>query len=383
MRTRPVILFLIDELCGPAGGTEQHLLWLLRSVPEKEYEKLFVVVSKSGSFKSDPLPIAPDILSRTVAAGRHNWGVRMRGLARLICERRVNLVHSFCLQSERIAAASLLLAGRGVMLGSRRNTGYALRLRDRAISRLVRYRVAGYVANSEAARNAAAQLEGIPLRKITTIGNPLIPDRVSDGLSRRMKRSELGLAEDDLVVGMVATIRPVKDHVTFLRAARVVADRIPRFRIVLIGTADPTCLDMVRRTARDLRLEDRILIPGSVDNAFRVLPCFDVAVLSSQSESFSNAVLEYAAAGLPSVVTDVGGLRELIHDGKGGFVVPSGDHASMADRILTLLHNRDLRLRFGDYSREHVRLHFSEERILGEYCNLYNRLCQSSSGCAG
>jgi glycosyltransferase involved in cell wall biosynthesis len=129
-----------------------------------------------------------------------------------------------------------------------------------------------------------------------------------------------------------------------------------------------------------LGIEGQVSWTGSVANPYSLLPHFDVGVLSSRSEGFSNALLEYAAAGVAAVATDVGGTREIVRDGQTGFLVPPGSPALMAERICRLLRDEQLRARLGENARRRAHARFSEETILGHYSDLYVSLARRSRG---
>jgi glycosyltransferase involved in cell wall biosynthesis len=99
-----------------------------------------------------------------------------------------------------------------------------------------------------------------------------------------------------------------------------------------------------------------------------------VGVLSSRSEGLSNALIEYAGVGIPTVATDVGGNSEVVEEGQTGFLVPPGSPERMAERICRLLAGGELRRTFGDNARRRAEVCYSEKRVLEEYVSLYQRI---------
>ncbi|HKY30083.1 MAG TPA: glycosyltransferase, partial [Pyrinomonadaceae bacterium] len=99
-----------------------------------------------------------------------------------------------------------------------------------------------------------------------------------------------------------------------------------------------------------------------------------VCVLSSQSEGFSNSILEYMAAGRPVVVTDVGGAREAVVSGESGYLVPAGDHKKMAECIISLLAEPERARAMGERGRLVARKKFSSEGRLYKTETLYEQL---------
>ncbi len=126
-----------------------------------------------------------------------------------------------------------------------------------------------------------------------------------------------------------------KDHPTFLRAAQRVKESVPDAAFIIAGEGE--LKEMTQALARSLGIEDRTFFIGRCQDVGAVLSISDVCVLSSRSEGFSNAILEYMAAGRPVVATDVGGAREAIVHGESGYLVPAGDHDRMAEHIISLL----------------------------------------------
>jgi glycosyltransferase involved in cell wall biosynthesis len=233
---------------------------------------------------------------------------------------------------------------------------------------------AEYAANCEAAREFAVNEEWIPTRRFTVIPNPLPRQRLQEGLRNLVSAESLGIRHGEQVVGIVAMLRPVKDHPTFLRAARSVLDRFPRTRFLVVGRQLPEYFDGLRSLAGELGIEEQISWVGSVENPVTVLPHCDVGVLSSSSEGLSNALIEYAGVGLPTVATQVGGNPEVVEHGRTGFLVPPGSPEPMAERICQLLSDGTLRKTIGENARRRAESRFSEQKVLEEYLKLYSRL---------
>lgn len=162
-------------------------------------------------------------------------------------------------------------------------------------------------------------------------------------------RAELGIPPDVPVVGTVANFKGHKGIPHLLRAARVVADRIPGIRFVLVGTGP---LERQRREeASRLGLDGTAIFTGFRGDAIRMASAFDVFVLPSLKEGLSIALLEAMALGKPVVVTNAGGLPEVVSDGVEGLVVPPANPAALAQAILRLVGDDDLRGRCGDAAR--------------------------------
>ena len=127
-------------------------------------------------------------------------------------------------------------------------------------------------------------------------------------------------------------------------------------------------------------LQENFLFLGRRADIPEILACCDIAVLPSRVEGLPNAVLEYMAAGLPTVVTRVGGNAELVEDGVTGLLVPPEDSPALSAALLKLLHNPGLARQIAQNVREFTIRNFSFERLVREVDELYTELLQPLGG---
>lgn len=173
----------------------------------------------------------------------------------------------------------------------------------------------------------------------------------------------LGIADDELVIGTAAVMRPEKDQATLLRAFRHVADARPDVRLVLAG--DGRERPRLEALTDELGLRERVLFLGHRDDVPRLLRVFDVFTLSSKTvECFPMSVLEAMSAGLPAVCTDVGGVAEMVDDGVTGRVVPREDPEALAAAFLEVLADPARARAMGLAGRRRVREEFTLQRSI-------------------
>ena len=134
----------------------------------------------------------------------------------------------------------------------------------------------------------------------------------------------------------------------------------------------------MREMARQLGLEQVTHFTGGCERVAELLSVSSVCVLSSKAEGFSNSILEYMAARRPVVVTDVGGAREAVVEGKTGYIVSAGDDEAMAERITRLLNQPEQARAMGEMGRKRVEELFSCRAQLGRAESLYDRLLSPS-----
>ncbi|MEJ5359829.1 MAG: glycosyltransferase [Desulfobacterales bacterium] len=365
------ILFLCDEIRQATAGSEQHLSFLLRNLPSDRFEVHFALLRNDKGLPPDFSPIQPTPLNL------HSFRSpveTLRGvlvLRRLVRQRSVKILHAFFRDSEFLSAVARLNSIGCRRVVARRSVGYDDSLSSRLRNRLAAMFETNYVVNSEAIKHHLVSSEHIAPERITVIYNPINQARLDEGIAALLERERWGLADGDLVVGIVANIRPVKDYETFFKAAILVAERVPNAKFVVVGSRENDYWERLRSIAESPGLKNRLVMTGPVANPYPVIRLFDVGVLSSTSEGFSNSLVEYASAGIPAVATDVGGNREIVEDGKTGYLVPSRSPEILASKIVDLLLNADKRKEFGLKAREAAYSKFDQGRIIQQYEEYY------------
>jgi glycosyltransferase involved in cell wall biosynthesis len=196
---------------------------------------------------------------------------------------------------------------------------------------------------------------------------------VPTAADRAAARRVLGLPADAFVLGVVARLSPQKAHGVLLRAVAALAPARPALRLVIVGDGEERAA--LEALAAELGIADRTLFTGvRRDVPGQLLPAFDVSCLSSVHEGVPLTVLESMAAGLPVVATAVGALSDLVTDGVEGFLVPSGDHAALADRLAALADDPALRDLLGARARARAERDFSIARTVQGYQHLVTGL---------
>ena len=147
---------------------------------------------------------------------------------------------------------------------------------------------------------------------------------------------------------------------------------VPDARFVILGEGElrPALEEQIKRR----HLERHVFLAGFRADVLELTKAFDVFVVSSLHEGMCTALVDAMAASRAAVGTNVGGVPEVMADGKTGFLVPPRDHAAMARRIVTLLKDAALRARMGEAALERARACFTVERMVSETEAVYERL---------
>ena len=197
--------------------------------------------------------------------------------------------------------------------------------------------------------------EGIPPEQVVTVHSAIDAEAMPfDCQDPAVTRRAFDLPDDALVVAMVAQFVDRKGHDLLLDVLPRVIESEPRTRVLLFGDG-PRREAIAERLDRE-RLRDRVRLAGFRSDLVDLLPCCDLLVHPARSEGLGVALLEAAGAGLPVVATRVGGVPEAVVDGRTGLLVEPGDLDALAEALLRLLGDADLRRRMGAEGRAWVKV---------------------------
>ena len=234
----------------------------------------------------------------------------------------------------------------------------------RAMARMTR----GIVAAADSHREYVHANLGIPLERIGRIYPGINFDRTASAHGPSTAASP--------VIGIVAALRPEKDHETFLRAAALVLKSHPEARFVVVG--DGPRRPQLESLARALSLGSRVVFAGWQRVNAELLTQFQVLALSSRSETFPAVILEAFSAGVPVVATRVGSVPELLGSPPCGILVPPGDPVALAGALVSLLQAPPDRERLRAAAAERVK-YFSADRFAADMLSLGRALAAADA----
>lgn len=232
----------------------------------------------------------------------------------------------------------------------------------RLVYRLLDAVTSAYYGVADAQRGYLVEQLRYPAHKIEVVENGVDPSRFRPaGADERARiRGEVGIPATAPTIGILAVLRPEKDHATALHAMRMVLDEIPDARLVLIG--DGPLRRLLEQLAVQLGIADNVVFAGARSDVDRVLALVDVTLLSSYTECFPLAVLEAMACGVPVIGTEVGGVPDMIDDGVTGQLVPAREPRAMADALIKVLRNPGRTVGMGRAARQRVEDRFTLDR---------------------
>lgn len=184
-------------------------------------------------------------------------------------------------------------------------------------------------------------------------------------------RKKMGLSDDASLIGIIGRLVPIKNHRMFLDVARIILDKNRKNNIKFLIIGDGELKDFLEGYAKKLNLQNHVIFTGWVEDLASVYADLDIAALTSLNEGTPVSLIEAMASAKPVVATAVGGVRDLITEDKNGLLANSNDAEDFSKKLLILLDNNDIRLRFGICGREFVKEKYSKNRLINDIKNLY------------
>ena len=365
----------MDYYIDPRGGTERQVLHLIQSVDKSRYEPSITLLHGSEYIERNGFPCQVIILGISkIASIRSIFKLLRFGFA--LRQQDYRIVHCFFNDVSLIAPPLLRMFGVRVLV-SRRDMGFWYTPRILVMLRFVSQFVACYVVNSQAVKRVVQEQENVARKRILVIYNGYNPTVEVNSAAAEVNE-RLGAAAGGPIIGIVANLRKIKRIDTLVEAFGAIHTRFPNVYLVIVGDCQSrqakTVFEELERLANHLGVRNKVVFIGSVNDTMSYVNRFTVAVLCSESEGFSNALIEYMQAGRPIICTDTGGNPELVQDGKNGFLVPVGDVHTLANCLVKLLSDNELARRLGEAAREAVRSNYSLTRMIAEQMNCYDEV---------
>jgi glycosyltransferase involved in cell wall biosynthesis len=350
------ILYAIDALA--CGGTELQLTGLIDRLDRTRYEPVLCTLKPSPPELTPhdcrhlalevPKLLAPDGLKA------------MWNFSRWLKNEKIDIVQTFFQDSTVFAGTAARMAGVPVRLACFRDLGFWRTPRQEMILRRVYPLMTGFLANAQVVKDHFAEQDGISPGKIQVIYNGIDVERLP----------LVGHPGPTTDIGIVGNLnRRVKRTDLFIEAAGALAADHPEITWHILG--DGGFREEFQAKADQLGLGERMVFAGRVADVPSYLAKLQIGVLCSDSEGFSNAVLEYMFKGCAVVATDVGGNAEALKHGETGLLVPPNDAGALAAAIKQLVDNVPLRRRLAGSARRFAENSFNWDRCVAAHEAIY------------
>lgn len=375
------ILYCIEYL--GAGGTEKQLVALMHGLDKNKFTPHLCCLRSSmiGSCRKDEahhyfneMPFAKIQLD-FVSFKKVKTVFELFKLIRYLKKNNIDIIQTFFQDPTVIGLIAGKLAHVKPIIASFRDLGFWRDQENDLKMRLTYRACSAYIANSLAVQRVFVDAYGLPAEKVQVIYNGIAFEKF------HFREPIINTPGRPRRVGIIANFnRKVKRHDIFIKAAKLVADKINAVEFIIAGSGElkPELMSL----ARELHIAERINFYGVAQDIPEFLKTIDVGVITSDTEGFSNTILEYMAAGVPVVATAVGGNLEIITDGVNGFLAPAGDYVSISEKINNLLLKPELVGKITEKAHDDICQKYSIRGCIAQYEDYYLRtVLENSPNC--
>jgi len=379
LRPRRRVFYLVDSL--DIGGTETQAVELALRMPVSEYAITLGCLRAQGPLLNRLQGSAVAIAEFHPRGGIDSPGgvYQVLRLATFLRREKFDVVHAHDLWSNLMGVPAARLAGVRAIVSSQRDLSHFNWYRGmrRRLLRRVQNLSHVVLANATPIRDGLIAEDGFAPEKLRVIHNGVDTAKFQSG-KRDRARLFPHAGEGKLVVLVGNMHTDIKGHPWLIAAAPEVVREFPQTRFVFAG--DGESRPVFERQVEELGLMQNFMFLGRRDDIPNVLASCDMAVLPSKAEGLPNAVLEYMAAGLPTIASRVGGNAELVEDGVTGLLVPSQDSEALSGALLRLLRDPELSRQFAAGGERRATEDFSFARLIREVDELYTELLTGHEG---
>lgn len=359
------INFLIRKL--EPGGAERQMLILANGLLNYGYKISIICFYSDGGIEEEAIKSGIKVISIN-KKGRWHVFLPLFSLIKILKKNKPDILHSYLPTANIMAiVARIFIPGMKVVWGVR---GSFNDLSDydwlRSVSYYIESLLSRYpdliICNSERGRISAIK-RGFPENKLKVIYNGIDTYKYHEnhGLGEK-QRKIWGINDTAPVIGMVARFDPVKDHKTFLSAAKIILGKVPNALFVCVGIGNRENFEQIKRMIVSMGLGSKVICEYDQHDLVAIYNTFDIAVLTSAyGEGFPNTIAEAMSCGVPCVSTDVGDAQYII--GNNSLVVKPGDPVGLSDVWFRLINNPPELTSLGMIARKRILNKFSQDKL--------------------
>lgn len=366
------ILYLHNSLSA-GGGAEALRLTLLKYIDRARYDIRICCLERKGEIGEniERLGFRVDLLNTSDKV--YNL-IAIIKLYRYLRKNKVDILQTVFFNVNLLGRLAGILAGVEKIIIEEHSYyerynprfGFLLRGINRYLSRFT-YKI---IACADIVAKKISLQENIPEDKFCVIPNTVDPQRMLPAGNKDVLRKSFNIAEREIVVGFIASFAKRKGHKFLMEALEEIIKEVPRLKVLLAGTG--ALKDEITAMVEEKGMSRYVVFLGLRHDIPDILSLLDIYVQPSLAEAFSISVTEAMSMGVPCVVTDVGGNREIIGSDDCGIIIPPADPGALKDAIVRLAQDATLREKIGKTGAQRIACTFSPQRYVGSLEELYD-----------
>ena len=365
------ILFVIPQL--DVGGAETQLLNLVKGIDKNKFEINVCNLSEKQNKLEKEFKNLDINMVEIYKKSKYDIGVIFR-LRKYIKNNNIDIVHSL-LNNFWPRVASIFICKRPILIASERSIDNWWKkkyhfIADNILAKFTDVMVCNSYKIKEFYEMKVPNLKN----KIQVIYNGVLNEKFKEiSIDEKYELKKFyGIDENDIVFGIVAGLRDVKDHMTLLKATKLLKTYNQNFKLLIIG--DGKNREKINSYIQKSEINNHVKFIGETNEVYKFLNIIDVGILCSIQEGLSNSIIEHMLCKTPVIATNVGGNVELVKESETGKLINVGDFEALSDTMLFFMKNKELIKLYGENAYKFSYQKFKYEKMIKSYEDLYNSL---------
>jgi glycosyltransferase involved in cell wall biosynthesis len=368
------ILYILE---ATSGGTQKHVIDIAKKIDKSEFQiDIIYSTSRNKHFIEESSGIFNKLyglpFERSASPSDLSNILRIR---KIIKQNDYDIVHCHSTKAGLVGRVAAFLSRHPNIIYSPHGFMFCdTRIKMRRLLYLYLEKYLGYLTNklvavSGSERDLALEHKIVPNNKIVTLYNSIDPSDFDDFNYVNKVPEKLLQNNSEIILGTVGRLYYQKDPITLIKSFKIVNDRFPNTKLIIVGDGplEGACIKLIN----ELGLDKKIELAGYQKNSKSYYKKFDIFILSSHYEGLPYALLEAMSMGIPCVGTDVVGIKDLILQGKTGYLAKEGDFQGLAEAVIKLLDNPELLSVFSENAKTITRANFNFNDGIKEYEEFY------------
>lgn len=368
------IVLFIDSLHSIAAGSERQIYKLAEGLVAARHQVRLILARHSSFTRTQATTLFPcpiECINIGSMASIDTFK-KMLHLRKRLTKEGVDVVHAY-FPDACLLAPFFLKTNRNRIITSRRDMGLIYQGKPAWLYRNLRHRTDAVISNSVAVSELVAQQEHLKPLQNKVIYNGLEDFEAKQESERFFKH------EDTIKLILVANVKTVKRTLDAVKAVHQLLSQGHLLELVLVGEKqDISYVNDIECFIEKQNIGSCVRLVGSISEPRRILSQAHIGLLVSESEGLSNAIMEYMQAGLPVIATNVGGNAELVKDKVNGLLIEKGNMAQLAQAILLLSQNAELRQTLGNTGKKRILEEFSIAALIAQHEEIYQNNSRAS-----
>jgi glycosyltransferase involved in cell wall biosynthesis len=372
------ILYILE---ATSGGTQKHVIDIAKRIDKTEFQiDIIYSINRNKNFLEESHGVFNKMFGLPIERGAaFSDIINILRIRKIIIENNYDIVHCHSTKAGfvgRLAAfisrhQNVIYSPHGFMFCDTR-----IKFKRHLYLNLEKY--LGYLTNkiiavSGSERELALQHHIVPNEKIFTLYNSIDPSDYSDFNYTNRDFNKFINKNSEVILGTVGRLFYQKDPITLIKSFKIINNQFPNTKLVIVG--DGPLEKECNLVINELELQSKVVLAGYQKNSKAFYELFDIFILSSHYEGLPYSLLEAMMMGIPSVGTDVVGIKDLIVDNETGYLVPESNYEALALAVIKMLENPQYLFSFSHNAKQRAQINFNFAEGIKKYQNFYTTAC--------